>query len=122
MALYTAPTDSNLRDETRARGMRAHVRACCVSSREREKVKWRLHHKRGAACLALGVQLVRRSAAVHRRREDLRWRSGLVYGAYRLQPARRCARARHARVLCLRPRKRESEVAKWRFRPANRGA
>ena len=122
MALYTAPTDSNLRDKTRARGMRAHVRACCVSFRERENVKWRLHHKRGTACLALGVKLALRSAAVHRRREDLRWRSGLVYGAYRLQLTRRCARARHARVLCLRPRKRESEVANWRFRPANRGA
>ena len=103
MALYTALIDYNLRDETRARGMRTLVRACCVSSREREKVKWRLHHKRGAGCLALGVKLALQSAAVRRRREDLRWRSGLVYGAYRLQPARRCARARHARVLCLRP-------------------
>ena len=59
VALYTALIDYNLRDETRARGMRTLVRACCVSSREREKVKWRLHHKRGAACLALGMQLAR---------------------------------------------------------------
>ena len=44
-------------------------------------------------------QLARRSTAVHRRREASRWNSGLVYGAYRLQPARR-ARARGMRALC----------------------
>ena len=37
VALYTAPTDSNLRGAARARGMRA----CCASAHERERAKWR---------------------------------------------------------------------------------
>ena len=108
VALCTAPTD--LKAYAAWRACAASARAAPPPVRERERI---------CACATRGAVLAwrcrprqeRRSTAVHQRGEGPRWHSGLVYGAYRLQPTRRCARARQARVLRLLPRERESALA-----------
>ena len=73
VGFHRAWTDSNQRGAARAR----RKRACCASSRERERaVALFLAHMRKSAA-RWRPRLARRSTAVHRGRGPSRWRSGL---------------------------------------------